>query len=1301
MWRGLLRAVLAVGLVMTGITAPALTRAAVASCGDVAGTESAATQLAAQCGRPVAVDSSRTEFSQVVAQPDGHLRFESSVLPERTRRGGQWADVDLTLGRGADGQLRPAASVADVAFSGGGSGPLVTLTRAGRKMTMSWPGVLPAPTVTGAAATYPGVLPDVDLVVRATETGFAHTLVIKTASAAARGDVREIRFRLGGDARIESGAGVLRALGAGAGTVLASTEPAAMWDSRTTSTAAARQAASVSTHAAEGDRARTARVNVALAGRDLLLRPDAKLLKDATFPLYVDPTWSVYKAKWAYATDNGSNNTDYSRARVGLNPDTGALYRSFFQFSTTANGVSLSKKHIESARVEMNLDHSWSCDATVTSMYATPAINATMRASWSAMKLSTFLDSATGHANEAGGCGNYQGDMYMNFSAAAVTQFVQNAANSSWSNVTVGFTARDAGGSGESTQNRWKKFYPNDAKLYVDYDTPPGKPLYLRAAGVACVPGVLTVGTLTPSFSAIFSDADKSDSLTGIFEWIEVPATGIGSVTDTSPARKTAPPNKTSITPGARATTATVTAVKGKTYAFRARAVDKAPYSISSGWGPWCQFAVDTTVPNVSASVVTAAAGPGQKAHIRIESTSTDVTKFQYGWDAATKVVTASGTNPKYAEVDVTAPTFGLNVLLVKAIDATLNEGNGSVEVPVGRPSPATARWGLETYPGIDQTAALADRVPAPTDSPLTAANLSWSSDVRLKDGQTAAFNGTSSAATTATSVVNTTGSFSVGGWVRLGVLPTTDMKFAAQDGADAAGFEIGVRRSGSPLVPYWSILMHDTSAQSSTLVAATSATAITSADVGRWTHVAGTYDAAEKKLRLYVDGVQVAQADRTATPWAAGGKFAVGRGLTSGAAANFWNGALADVQTFDRVLEPDDFTGKLASDPTSGGFDEPGILTPIQVGGWDFEAAVPCYLTDLRDTCEAPDTTTAWGRFLALSRGSAVGAGRTASQAGLWLDDHYFPEEGNTESSSEYGRSAVKTGITPPDADGLEFTQWQNKSVVRTDQSFTVSAWVMLNADAGSRSIVAERGDHESAFFLKYIGGDVHKWAFILTPQDATTTTFDGVRSTVDAEEGVWTLLTGVYDAGRKQARLYVNGALQGDPKALSFTPFNATGSLLVGQTLYHDALVDQWDGGIDDLAVYQGAMSDAAVSAMFDAQAANISGANVLAVDQTLQNDGALHSSDGTYWLVMQKDGNLVLYANGAPIWDTDTRATANFGSTLVMQADNNLVIYRPDGTPIWDTDTGGSGADRLVLYDDGDLVLVDSAGQVVWRR
>ena len=52
------------------------------------------------------------------------------------------------------------------------------------------------------------------------------------------------------------------------------------------------------------------------------------------------------------------------------------------------------------------------------------------------------------------------------------------------------------------------------------------------------------------------------------------------------------------------------------------------------------------------------------------------------------------------------------------------------------------------------------------------------------------------------------------------------------------------------------------------------------------------------------------------------------------------------------------------------------------------------------------------------------------------------------------------------------------------------------------------------------------------------------------------------------------------------------------------------------------------------------------------------------------MQGDGNFVLYhVNNAPAWASNTAGAP--GSFVVMQNDGNLVIYRPN-FPIWASNT-----------------------------
>jgi hypothetical protein len=66
------------------------------------------------------------------------------------------------------------------------------------------------------------------------------------------------------------------------------------------------------------------------------------------------------------------------------------------------------------------------------------------------------------------------------------------------------------------------------------------------------------------------------------------------------------------------------------------------------------------------------------------------------------------------------------------------------------------------------------------------------------------------------------------------------------------------------------------------------------------------------------------------------------------------------------------------------------------------------------------------------------------------------------------------------------------------------------------------------------------------------------------------------------------------------------------------------------------------------------------------------ALTSGNGRYRLVLQSDGNVVLYdGQGAAAFTTSTQDNA--GAYLVVQADGNVVVYQADGQPLWDRTRG----------------------------
>ena len=55
---------------------------------------------------------------------------------------------------------------------------------------------------------------------------------------------------------------------------------------------------------------------------------------------------------------------------------------------------------------------------------------------------------------------------------------------------------------------------------------------------------------------------------------------------------------------------------------------------------------------------------------------------------------------------------------------------------------------------------------------------------------------------------------------------------------------------------------------------------------------------------------------------------------------------------------------------------------------------------------------------------------------------------------------------------------------------------------------------------------------------------------------------------------------------------------------------------------------------------------------------------------WAVLQEDGNFVIYGEGRALWNSSTHG--NRVAWIVVQNDRNVVIYNPDGKPLWDTKT-----------------------------
>ncbi|MEU4626869.1 LamG-like jellyroll fold domain-containing protein [Actinoplanes sp. NPDC023801] len=1171
----------------------------------VAVNEFSAKQLAIASGERVEVLSSRTEFSQLFAEPTGRFTFESAVVQQRIRRAnGSWADIDTSLVSAADGTLRPKASAADVRFSAGGSGPLATTVKLGRTFTVSWPlGVLPKPTVGGDTATYAEVLPDVDLVVRATPEGFSHVLKVNTAAAAADPKLSAITFDLGGQAQMrQTRDGSLQAVAGNV--VVASAEVPTMWDSRTApaASASARTLSSTggggmsedkSTAVGPSDAAMVSEVASSVNGTgDLVLKPDSALVKAATFPLYIDPHWAANKNKWAYSTNNNSTNNDTTRARVGRDPNSGTVYRSYFQFPISA----IANKYIYRAHVHTELDHSWSCDATSTHLYSTNPISSSPRMTWnsSATWYLKHLTSNVSNANEGAGCADSpQPDMIVNFpknrdtdfSISSALQAVTSRASSSF---TVALSAGNASGQYETTQDRWKKFYPDKVWLTADVDAVPGKPTAMWVNGAKCGTGTVNIGTTSLTFQATMPDADTDQDIKATWAWERLNSSTWTAIT---PA-----PTASSIRSGGNAVRSGITgAVNGGTYRYKVQGADPAPYNQVSPWSDWCTFKVDLNDPDIKADVLVTPPGPGKEGEFRLRSAAADLAKFRYGWtEAAVNEVTTTttevidGTTYKTAKVKLSAPKYGQNFLYAKAIDTTGNVGDGGIPFVVEKAASAVARWGLEEMPGVPAADALLDAQAADSaGGPLTAAGVTWTNKQHLIGAKNATFTGSSSL-TTATTVVDTTKSYGVAAWVRPDNLNTAQ-SFVSQDGTNTATFQLQLRiddRNGDG-TPDRAFCFHmsntDTAASAGTMACANSA-----ASANRWTHLAATYDAPEKKMRLWIDGVPQQYTVNTVTrPDIAApaglpstGRLRIGNRKSSATAVtDALYGSVADVQVFDRVLVQEDLTGD-DTDPQTAIEGERGMLAPVEVSRWDFNSAMDCEDAST-GFCEAPDGSQ-FGNRLALTTGVTMGTSDTGDQFGAFDTTH---PTNPTLVTHEYGQSQNNRSGDPANP------QWADGPVLYTDQSFTANVRVSVKNFNTTMSAIASKGTKQAPFALgvrnSTVNGVTAQRFQILVPSTDTSSGFTWTH--VIAEEALiddyatsWHQLTVVYDAGRKEFKLFVNGMFK-DKKTVS--GWNATGPTIVGNSWYTASnntsrYVDSWIGGLDDVRLFQGAMTDAQVS-------------------------------------------------------------------------------------------------------------------------
>ncbi|MFC4147212.1 LamG domain-containing protein [Micromonospora mangrovi] len=1122
-------------------------------------TEAQAVAAAKRLGSPVEVTSLRAESSRVIAEPHGGLVLESYPVPRwtKSRDGSGWRKIDTRLEKRADGSVAPIATLADVSFSAGGPASAVRLPVDGGQVSMSWPGSLPAPRIDGDTAVYDSVLPEVDLRLRALADGFTWALVVKSAEAAANPALDELRFGLATTGsltkRPRTGGGF--EVVDGSGTPVVSAGSALMWDSSgLTSAAQAAKSRGVSAFAAQEkreavrsapDRARKAELATAVQGTDLVVRPDPALLrgKDTTYPVVIDPWTTINKIRWGYANSTNATRDD-GIVRVGNNPDGSGAYRSYFSFGLT----SLSGKTIRTAKFLTEMTHSWSCTSSPVNLWRTADLTTTGKQSWGGPSIQQWLEERSGHAHKpSGGAGcsdDPQPDLPMEFSGTNLKNDI--IANRGQTIYTLALMTRQSDGTSESTDSWWKKFDAAQTKLSIEYNTNPTTPTAAQlsthagytAPAQACVTGASRpmVRADYPWLKATLTDVDGSNggSLSGTFTLQKL----VNSVWTTVSGW---PKVDSGVAPGAKAEVQLTTkTLNGDTYRWQVQTKDT--LGGASGLSPWCEFYVDYSAPAFSPKVTPADGlylespplGTNQDVHGSVgysgkftlsANGATDVYSYVYQMAGGPEMtVNAAGLGGS-ATVWVTPNSIGENVLTVKSRDQA---GNTSAPYDyvflVDNYSGPKSHWALDEGTGTTFTNKVSGGASATlanggvwVDSRVIGTHKSRGKDWAVK------FDGTDDRASTSGPVIDTSRSFSFAAWVRADDTPRGVV--VSQPGVNKSPFELQyVSTSGR-----WCFNSYASDTVNGA-VTTSPACATSAVQIGVWTHLAGVYDAgASRQLSLYVNGVLAGTGALSAPAWSSTGPMMIG-GAKNGSFTGHFNGAISEVRVWDRVIDPD--------------VDLEPLVEPVLVGGWDMEDY------DYEDPRQEGDIS-GYQRPLNLTAYPTVD---WSDQAGFDSSGlHFDGVAGSTETS------------TP---------------VLRTDQSYTVSAWVRWTGGGGARTVIAQDGTEISGFYLGCrTDATGSKWSAMNRTVDSATS---GARyaNGGTCQANTWVHLTAVQDVGAQTLSLYINGALSA--RTTAATPWRANGGLTVGRGKWRTP-ADWFDGDIDRVRVWQGAMTDAEIAAVY----------------------------------------------------------------------------------------------------------------------
>lgn len=888
---------MAVGVLGWVTVAPESGQAAVAApvAQDQGQGEQTASKRAVDSKKRVEVVEKRTETARTFANPDGTFTLEQSNIPLRTKRDGQWVDLDASLSKGADGRVRPKAAAMEMSFSGGGTGELISMKSDGHELTLSWPVPLPEPTISGDNVTYQNVFPDVDLKITADTSSYSEVLVVKTPQAARLPQLQRLDFAVKAPSlQVAKVAGGVVLAKDKFGKVIFTSPAPVMWDSRGAGKAPTDE--DRSELPLEGDK--VVPVPLEVGKKSLKVSPAAALVNDAAvkYPIYLDPAF--HSSQVGRAMINQHNPTTASWQWEG--PE-GVGYQDFEPWSRKRliyhmRIAGLQYTHITKAVFSGYETWAASCTKKEVQLWKTSAITPSI--TWnSGSGTATWLKEVSSVNDAVGRDGCTPGGKWLEFDA---TTIIAEQAGGGSQYAYLGLRAAS-----ESDPTAWKRF-GKAVRLDVIYNhVPTLSNAHATSPTMGCptstAPAKVSQNSPVPTVTIV--DPDLQPSRVDF----EFRVSGATSTLWTGSSMTKASGKLKEFSPGADVTPLPENQLIG----WRARAYDGIDYS---AWSGYCWFIVDMTEPPPPKITVTTTAPDDvfplqQPIDVKLSVTTNDPNHFLYAIDKlepGTEWVPIDAT--KSGTFRFTPTKAGPLVIRAWSVDraGNLSKDSNALTIRV-ETGPFTGRWYLDEGTGTTSKDTSGKAHDFTVGTPASWAHSDrWDSTATGPNDWSVSLPGTSSIATAASNIIDTSRSFTVSARVKAGAKATRQVA-VSEDRAGTGGFMLGFDHwdltDPDERKAVWSFAIPDPDGTGQVVVQSPAI----GYELGDWIYLTGYYNSADRKLSLTLDDdafETTIDVPGTVTAPDGTGQLRIGSALDAGVQNHFLDGQVDDVRIYPGPID-------------------------------------------------------------------------------------------------------------------------------------------------------------------------------------------------------------------------------------------------------------------------------------------------------------------------------------------------------------------------------------------------------------